>query len=370
MKAISLIPGTTDISLVEVNEPQMNNPKAVKLKVRQVGICGTDREEASGGRADAPLGKKNLVVGHEMFGEVIEVGEEVKDIHVGDFGLFTVRRGCGKCDACNNGRSDMCYTGDYKERGIKELDGFQAEFVVDQEENFIKVPNDIKDIGVLTEPMSVAAKAIDEALKVQKERLKDFDDIGKWLHGKKVLVAGIGAIGLLAAFSLRLRGAEVYGLDVVDEDSLRPQILKEIGGIYIDGREIQTTNIDIKIGEMDFIFEAAGIAKLQFELIDALGINGIYVATGIPGGNRPVSVNGPDLMRQMVLKNQILLGSVNAGAQHFAMAVSDLVKCSEKWPRVINKLITQRLAAEDFRLALGHSVDGIKVVVDWEKISD
>ncbi|MGB7784564.1 MAG: glucose 1-dehydrogenase [Salinimicrobium sp.] len=366
MKAISLIPGTTDISLIDVEEPKMNNSKAVKLKVRQVGICGTDREEASGGRADAPLGKKRLVVGHEMFGEVVEVGDEVKNVKKGDFGLFTVRRGCGKCDACLNGRSDMCYTGDYKERGIKELDGFQSQFVVDLEENFIKVPEDIKDIGVLTEPMSVAAKAIDEALKVQKERLQEFDDVSKWLHGKKVLVAGIGAIGLLAAFALRLRGAEVYGLDVVDEDSLRPQILKEIGGVYIDGRDVQVTNIDIKIGEMDFIFEAAGIAKLQFELIDALGINGIYVATGIPGGNRPVSINGPDLMRQIVLKNQIILGSVNAGPQHFDMAVSDLARSKEKWPEVIKKLITQRLSAEDFRLALGHSVDGIKVVVDWE----
>ncbi|MGB7843958.1 MAG: glucose 1-dehydrogenase [Salinimicrobium sp.] len=366
MKAISLIPGTTDISLVDVKEPQMNHPKDVKLKVKQVGICGTDREEASGGRADAPLGKKNLVVGHEMFGEVIEVGEDVTGIQVGDFGLFTVRRGCGKCDACNNGRSDMCYTGDYKERGIKELDGFQAEFVVDQEEYFVKVPENIREIGVLTEPMSVAAKALDEALSVQKERLKDFDDIGKYLQGKKVLVAGIGAIGLLAAFSLRLRGAEVYGLDVVDENSLRPQILKEIGGIYIDGREVQTTNIDIKIGEMDFIFEAAGIAKLQFELIDALGINGIYVATGIPGGNRPVSLDGSNLMRQLVLKNQILLGSVNAGPQHFDMAVADLARSKEKWPKAISRLITRRLPAEDFRLALEHSVDEIKVVVEWE----
>ena len=367
MKAISLIPGTTDISLIEVEEPKLNHAEAIKLKVSQVGICGTDREEASGGRADAPLGKKRLTVGHEMFGEVVEVGTGVKNVKPGDFGLFTVRRGCGKCDACLNGRSDMCYTGDYKERGIKELDGFQSEVVVDLEENFIKVPKSIREIGVLTEPMSVAAKAIDEAMKVQKERLKDFDDTSKWLHGKKVLVAGIGAIGLLGAFALRLRGAEVYGLDVVDEDSLRPGILKEIGGVYIDGRDVETTNIDIKIGEMDFIFEAAGIAKLQFELIDALGINGIYVATGIPGGNRPVSLNGPDLMRQLVLKNQILLGSVNAGLQHFEIAVSDLARSKEKWPETIGKLITQRLPAEDFRLALGHSVDGIKVVVEWEK---
>ena len=366
MKAISLVPGTTDVSLVDVDEPQINDPKAIKVKVKQVGICGTDREEVNGGRADAPPGENRLIIGHEMFGEVVEVGEDVKSVKSGDLGMFTVRRGCGKCEACLNGRNDMCYTGDYQERGIKELNGYQAQYVVDLEAHFVKIPESIKDIGVLTEPMSVAAKAVDEALRIQKERLAGFDNTKDWLQGKKVLVAGIGAIGLLGAFVLRLRGAQVYGLDVVDENSLRPQILKEIGGKYINGTEVQTTNIDDKIGEMDFIFEAAGIAKLQFELIDALGINGIYVATGIPGGDRPVSLDGSALMRQLVLKNQILLGSVNAGPQHFKMAVTDLEAAKKQFPGAIEKLITEKIPASQFKTALVASAEEIKVVVEWE----
>ena len=366
MKAISLQPGTTDLALVEKEEPIVKEPTQVKVKVLQVGICGTDREEASGGRADAPPGESRLTLGHEMLGVVTEIGKDVGDIKVGDYGLFTVRRGCGKCPACLNDRSDMCLTGDYTERGIKALDGFQSHYVVDEERYFVKVPESIKDIGVLTEPMSVAAKAIDEALIVQKARFSGFEDTSLWMKGKKALIGGVGAVGLLAAFALRLRGAEVYGLDIVDENNLRPQILKEIGGMYIDGRNTQTTDLDEKFGEVDFIFEAAGFAPLQIELIDALGTNGIYVSTGIPGGNRPIELNGAELMRQLVLKNQVVLGSVNASPEHFKIAVSDLEAASRKWPQAIRKMITEKIPYSEFKTALKASTDEIKVVVEWD----
>src|SRR3954471_87462 len=119
MKVIALTPGTSNVSLVNIPEPDITAPDQVKIKVRQVGICGTDREEVAGGRADAPAGKNQLVIGHEMFGEVVEVGGAVTKVRKGDFGVFMVRRGCGKCTACLNERSDMCYTGAYTERGIK-----------------------------------------------------------------------------------------------------------------------------------------------------------------------------------------------------------------------------------------------------------
>lgn len=124
MKAIALIPGTTQVSLVDVAEPVINAADEVKIKIWQVGICGTDREEVEGGRADAPAGKKELIIGHEMFGQVVETGNAVTKVKPGDFAMFTVRRGCNECAACLNNRSDMCYTGKYTERGIKGADGF------------------------------------------------------------------------------------------------------------------------------------------------------------------------------------------------------------------------------------------------------
>ncbi|MFL5772515.1 MAG: glucose 1-dehydrogenase [Flavisolibacter sp.] len=367
MKAIAIKPGTTEVSLVDVSEPVISAPDDVKIKMWQVGICGTDREEVSGGRAEAPEGKTHLIIGHEMFGEVVETGTNVSKVKKGDYAVFMVRRGCGKCKACVNGRSDMCFTGDYTERGIKGADGYQAQYVVDKEQYLVKLSPELKEIGVLTEPMSVAAKAIDEAMIIQRARLKNFDDEQDWLKGKKALIAGIGPIGLMAAFALRLRGAEVIGMDIVDENSLRPRILKEIGGKYIDGRKVQVTSIDDVCGEADFIFEATGIAKLQIELLDALAINGIYVATGIPAGDRPLTIAVGALLQQLVLKNQVFLGSVNASIHHYQMAVEDLQSSLQKWPDVIKAVITERIPYQQYNKALHqHSDDEIKVVVEWK----
>ena len=78
MKAISLVPGTPGLKLKDVEEPMITQRDEVKIKVWQVGICGTDREQAEGGRAKAPSGKSHLIIGHEMFGQVMEIGEEVR----------------------------------------------------------------------------------------------------------------------------------------------------------------------------------------------------------------------------------------------------------------------------------------------------
>lgn len=364
MEAITIHPGEKSIHYKSYKEPVCKSPFDVKLKVLEVGICGTDREEVHGGRATAPSGHQKLVIGHEMLGQVVAVGEQVQDIKVGDHGVFSVRRGCGKCKACQNNRSDMCYTGDYKERGIKGQDGYETEFVVDHRQFLVKVPEEMVSFGVLTEPMSIAEKAIDEAVRIQMARLPEVSD--DWLKGKKALVAGLGTVGLLAVVALRLRGAEVVGLDVVNESSKRVSVLKQLGGEYIHGKEVKATAIDERYGEMDFIFEATGIASLGFNLIDALGVNGIYVMTGIPGGDRPVSFAGGEMMRQMVLKNQLILGSVNAGIRHFDLAVKDLVNAGKKYGKVMGQLITSRFHHEDFMNAIrSRTEDDIKTVITW-----
>src|SRR3990172_5170882 len=166
MKAITIIPGTTTIRLADRAEPYISAPDEVKIQIRRVGICGTDREEAAGGRALAAEAQKELVIGHEMFGQVVEVGKDVTSVKPGDYAVFTDRRGCGKCIPCAVNRSDMCNTGEFRERGIWGLDGFQTEYVVDKEQYLTRVPPELEPIGVLTEPLSVAEKAIDEAVRV------------------------------------------------------------------------------------------------------------------------------------------------------------------------------------------------------------
>jgi len=368
MKAIAITPGTKDVHLADRPEPELTAPDEIKLRVLRVGICGTDREEVSGGRSDAPPGQKELVIGHEMFGQVVEVGQGVQAARPGDFGCFTVRRGCGHCPACRNGRSDMCTSGDYTERGIKQRDGYETELVVDQEQYFVKVPKDQVPIGVLSEPMSVAEKAINEALLLQTARLPGSQGSDKWLEGKQVLVAGLGPIGLLAAVALRLRGANVLGLDVVDAGSLRPSLLAQLGGKYVDGRQTKPRALDGSYGQIDMVFEATGIAHVEFDLLGALGINGVYVLTGIPGGDRPLEIDGAGLMRTLVLRNQVMVGSVNASRQHFQSAVDDLGKAYKRWGKTIEQIITHVVPYTDFDDVLTkHPDNEIKAAIEWSK---
>lgn len=366
MKAIAVVPGTTTVRLGDRPEPRVVAADDVKVQVLRVGICGTDREEAGGGRALRPDGQQDLVIGHEMFGRVVAVGPAVTRVRPGDYAVFTVRRGCGRCRPCLMSRPDMCTTGDYRERGIWGLDGYQTEFVVDKECFIVRVPPDLEPVGVLTEPLSVAEKAIDEAVRVQAARLPEFGAAPDWLEGRRCLIAGLGPVGLLAAMALRRRGADVCGLDVVDADSARPRWIAAIGGRYIDGRRVTADKLEAAIGPVEVIVEATGVASLEFDLIDALGRNGVYVLTGIPGGNRPIDIPGADLIRRLVLGNLAMVGSVNASRDHFEAAVDDLGYAMLHWRDQVTALITHRHACADFAAALAtHPADEIKSVVEW-----
>jgi threonine dehydrogenase-like Zn-dependent dehydrogenase len=366
VKAIAIVPGTTTLRLVDRPAPSVGSPDEVMMRVLRVGICGTDREEAAGGRAAAPAGQHDLVIGHEMFGRVVAVGLSVARVRPGDYAVFTVRRGCGTCLPCAMNRPDMCRTGGYRERGIWGLDGYQAEYVVDREQYVVQVPPELKPTGVLCEPLSVAEKAIDEAVRLQAARLPDAPATPDWLHGRRCLVAGLGPVGLLAAMVLRLRGADVYGLDVVDADTARPQWLAGIGGQYVDGRRVPVDRMDAELGLVELILEATGVPALAFNLLDALAADGIYVLTGIPGGGRPLEIPGAELIRRLVLSNQVMVGSVNAARDHFQMAVNDLAHARLVWGKHVEQLITHRHPYADFEVALRkHPADEIKSVIEW-----
>lgn len=365
MKAIATIPGSKELKIIDREEPKLFAPDEIKIKITQIGICGTDREIAHGGRADAPPGSQELVLGHEMIGKVVEVGNSVKKVKPGDFALFTVRRSCGACYACTHGRNDMCSTGNYTERGIRARDGYMTEYVVDKEQYCVKIPDGIADIGVLTEPMSVSVKAVDEAVKIQAARIPGAT-YDTWLQGKKALVVGLGPIGLLGAFILRLKGAEVIGMDIVDENSPRPTLLKHIGGSYLNGKTLSADLIDDTYGQIDMIFEAAGVAKLGFDLIDALGINGVYVLTGVPGAGRPVDISGGALMQQMVLMNQVMVGSVNASMEHNLMAIDIIEQSRKKWPGAIDRIITEVMPYSKVHDAIANThSDEIKTIIEF-----
>src|SRR5260221_13740962 len=126
MKAIGVFPKTHEVKLIDHEEPKITMPTQVKLRTLEVGVCGTDKKITSFQFGTPPKGYDYFVLGHEILGEVVEVGSEVHDIKLGDLAVAVVRHPClhDDCRACHVGRQDFCFTGDFTEHGIKEAHGF------------------------------------------------------------------------------------------------------------------------------------------------------------------------------------------------------------------------------------------------------
>lgn len=117
------------------------------------------------------------------------------------------------------------------------------------------------------------------------------------------------------------------------------------------------------VGNIDVVYEAAGASQVAFEVMRVLGTNGIFVFTGVPGRRGPVSVDTDLLMRNLVLKNQVVLGTVNASRGVFEAAIADLGAFLARWPEAVRGLITGRFAIEQHRELLLGPQTGIKSVL-------
>ncbi len=207
MKAIAVTPGQANsVHLRELPEPKIDSipdGKGIRVKVLKVGVDATDREINDALYGNPPPGDDFLVLGHECFGKVLEVGPNVRAVKVGDYVTATVRRPGGSIyDSI--GHYDMTSEEVYYERGINLLHGYLTEQFVDSEQYIVRVPPGLKHLHVLMEPMSCAAKAIQQAYECQR-RMKVWSP-------KRAFVLGAGQIGLLATLSLKLRGLEVFTL--------------------------------------------------------------------------------------------------------------------------------------------------------------
>ena len=97
------------------------------------------------------------------------------------------------------------------------------------------------------------------------------------------------------------------------------------------------------IGAIDVVYEATGVSKLAFDTLAVLGTNGVFICTGVPGAHgAAVPIDTDHLMRNLVLQNQVFLGSVNASREDFEAAIQDLALFKQRWPRALEALITGR----------------------------
>jgi glucose 1-dehydrogenase len=370
MKAVAVLPGPREVRIVEQESPRLTQPDQVTLRMLDIGICGTDKEICSFEYGTPPPGDDYLVIGHESLAEVVDVGTAVERLQPGDLVVPSVRRPCPHpgCLACRSGHQDYCYTGDFSERGIKEAHGYMTEYVVDHEQYLNVVPPHLRDIAVLAEPLTIAEKALAQIFWMMQQRPPWIDpDTPSEERGRglSALVLGIGPVGLLGAMVLVTAGFTTYVYSRELPPSPRIDLVEAIGATYVSSQTVAFGQLAEKIGNIDLIYEAVGHSHFALEALKVLGTNGIFVLTGVPGLQAFVEADPARLMREMVLKNQVLLGTVNAGADAFASALRDLDRFRQRWPAVVPTLIAGRYPPEQApELILGRPA-GIKSVISF-----
>jgi glucose 1-dehydrogenase len=366
MKAVAVFPATKRIDLIDQPSPKDVQPLEVRLKMLEVGICGTDKEIASFQYGTPPEGSDHLVIGHESLAEIYDLGSGVRKFSKGDLVVSMVRRPCHhpECTPCRLGRQDFCITGDYIERGIKGIDGFMTGEVVDHEKYLHKVSRELRDVGVLVEPLTIAEKAFSQLDAVQKRLPGDFQhQPAKTGGAHNALVLGAGPVGLLGCMALVTKGYHTNAFSREPKDSKKAKIVEAIGGRYFSAETYKLPQVAEEMGNIDLIYEATGASGLAFDALGYLGINAVFVFTGVPGRRAPVSVDTALLMRNMVLKNQLLLGTVNAGADAYEAAIRSLDTFMKRWPDAVRSIITGKFPIESYRDLLSGKTGGIKNVI-------
>ena len=341
MKAIVIAPHVADsIHMRDMPDPELARDQ-VAVKTIRVGLCATDVELERGIYGEAPAGSEFLILGHENFGIVEQVGPQVKDLKTGDFVVATVRRPCGTCPQCKAGENDMCSSGLYTERGIMRRHGFMAQFYVESPRYLHRIPNSVRDVGVLLEPMSVVEKGIDQAFRLQR-RMK----VWKPRLG---MALGAGPIGLLAAAVMRVRGLRTVVIGREAPTDTRAQIAAALGAEYVCVAERTLRDVVTDVGEPDLVMEATGSAQVVFDAMEILDRNGVLCLLSVTSGNTVQPEPIAAINQRVVLGNQVIFGSVNAGARHFSAGVQDFVRIEKRWPGVLQRLLTNPLPWEEYR---------------------
>lgn len=165
MHAVIVTPGQAGSDRFEdVPDPRPTGGEVV-VEVLAVGVDGTDDEIAPGEYGEAPPGDDYLIIGHESLGRLTQ---RVEGLAEGSLVAGIVRRPDPlPCLNCARDEWDMCLNGQYTERGIKGRHGYLAEYYAELPKYLVAVPDSLAKVGMLVEPTSIAAKAIEQIWRIQ-----------------------------------------------------------------------------------------------------------------------------------------------------------------------------------------------------------
>lgn len=345
MHGIAAFPGSTLAQWVEVPEPGRPAAGEVLCRTLELGICGTDREILEAGEPFTPPSEPFLVLGHECLAEVVEVGAGVEWPRPNDLVVPVVRRAAAELGP----RVDMLPPGTYTERGIVAEHGFSLPLWIDYPRHLFAVPASLRPFAVLTEPVAVAEKGINEALLLQHARF----ETAAW-HEKppRVLVTGMGPIGFAAVLAARARGwpTTLYGRDA--DDSPRVATARLFGAEYLSESQARFTRFagDHEAAQAegyDLLLECTGSESVLVDAAAAVAPGGVLVWLGSLRTTQPRELQVARMMRDSLLRNHLHLGCVNAAPRDFRDALWHVQWWSERAPKALNSLVTQRVAPRE-----------------------
>lgn len=338
MKAVYVDDAYTVI-VKEVEEPEVRSNE-VLIKVKAAGICGSDIHTYKGLH---PFRKPPVIIGHEIAGEVVKVGQGVTKFKAGDRVTVEPQTGCGQCEYCLTGNVNYC--SDRGAPGIGSWYGAMAEFFAAPEQTVFKLPDDMDyDRGVLVEPFAVGVHAVRKAgIQV----------------GDKVAILGAGPIGLLAMAAAKAAGATATLVTDVMDYAL--EAAAQMGATHtmnIMNRPDWTEEAKAVIGgDFDKVLIAAGVPGIIDQSLKLLRKGGRIVTIAMFHGTQTFDIHN--------LQNQEkeIIGCMTYTREDTITAIDMIQAGAVRDDVLITHRLTPEQAAEGFRLVDKKEDSSLKVLV-------
>ncbi|MFD5022823.1 NAD(P)-dependent alcohol dehydrogenase [Paenibacillus sp. NPDC058367] len=315
------------ISVKQIDIPVPKDNEAL-IKVYCIGICGSDVHYYEHGRIGRYVVKEPIILGHELAGEVVEVGKQVSNIAVGDRVAVEPGVTCGQCDYCKSGRYNLCP--DVVFLATPPVNGAWAEYIVMPSDYLFKLPDSMSyEEGAMLEPLSVGFHAM------MRGKVQPFD---------RVLITGLGPIGLLAGQAAKLFGvSEIYGTDLVP---FRRQLAMEMG--FTAALDPVKENVGQRLNELTngfgvtLVVESSGNAMAMADTIKWVRRGGRIVFVGLPADSAiPMDMG------------QFIDGEIDAyGVFRYANTYPAAIQALQHSSLDIEKIVTHRFALTDTQEAL------------------
>lgn len=330
---------------MEIKQVPIPVPKADEalIKVYCIGVCGSDVHYYEHGRIGRYVVEQPIILGHELAGEVVQIGTDVQNVAVGDRVAVEPGVTCGRCEYCKSGRYNLCP--DVVFMATPPVDGAWAEYVTIRSDFLFKLPEGISyEQGALLEPLSVGIHAMNRA---------------KVTPADRVLVTGLGPIGLLAIQAAKMYGvSEIYASDIVP---FRQELAKEMGATAVINpmeKSVKDAVQELTDGRgVTVVIESSGNGRAIGDGVQAVKRGGRIVLVGMPAvDDVPVNVN-------TIIDSELDVYGLFRYANTYPGAISALTNGSVDIEKVITHKFSLEQTKEAVELARTQKDTSIKVMI-------